>query len=111
IDPQVGAPVARATPRPGGPRRAGVRRAARRRRSVTGARTEQRVLALVTLGLVAFGLVMVFSVTSAPAAIGKRPPMTYLVTQSLYAAAGLVLLALLSRFDYHRLRPLAPLLL
>jgi len=78
---------------------------------LTRARTEQRVLVLVTLALVAFGLVMVFSVTSAPAALGNGDPMTYLVKQALYACAGLVLLALLSRFDYHRLRRLAPLLL
>ena len=74
-------------------------------------RMDQRVLVLVTLALVAFGLVMVFSATSAPAALGNGDPMTYLVKQALYALAGLVLLAALSRTDYHRLRPLAPMLL
>ena len=72
---------------------------------------EQRLLVLVTLGLVAFGLVMVFSATSASAALGAGDPMTFLVKQGAYALAGLVLLALASRFDYHRLRLLAPLLL
>ena len=72
---------------------------------------EQRLLVLVTLGLVAFGLVMVFSATSASAAIGAGDPMTFLVKQGAYALAGLLLLALASRFDYHRLRALAPLLL
>jgi cell division protein FtsW len=72
---------------------------------------EQRILVLVTLGLVAFGLVMVFSATSASAALGEGDPMRFLVKQSLYAGAGALLLALLSRFDYHRLRPLSPLLL
>ena len=69
---------------------------------------EQRVLVLVTLGLVAFGLVMVFSATSASAAIGEGDPMYFLVKQGLYALAGVTLLLVLSRFDYHRLRPLAP---
>jgi cell division protein FtsW len=72
---------------------------------------EQRLLVLVTLGLVAFGLVMVFSATSASAALGASDPMTFLVKQGAYALAGLVVLALASRFDYHRLRVLAPILL
>ena len=66
---------------------------------------------LVTLGLVAFGLVMVFSATSASAALGAGDPMTFLVKQGAYALVGLLLLALASRFDYHRLRALAPILL
>jgi len=72
---------------------------------------EQRLLILVTLGLVAFGLVMVFSATSASAALGEGDPMRFLVKQGLYAGAGLVLLAVFTRVDYHMLRPLAPLLL
>jgi cell division protein FtsW len=72
---------------------------------------EQRVLALVTLGLVAFGLVMVFSATSAAAAIGEGDPMRFLVKQGAYALVGVVLLTTLSRVDYHTLRALAPPLL
>ena len=72
---------------------------------------EQRLLILVTLGLVAFGLVMVFSATSASAALGEGDPMRFLIKQGLYAVAGLVLLAVFTRVDYHALRPLAPLLL
>jgi cell division protein FtsW len=81
-----------------------------KRRSDRG-QLEQRLLILVTLGLVAFGLVMVFSATSASAALGEGDPMRFLVKQGLYAGAGLVLLAVLTRVDYHALRPLAPLLL
>ena len=47
---------------------------------------EQRVLVLVTLGLVAFGLVMVFSATSASAAIGEGDPMYFLVKQGALRA-------------------------
>ena len=80
-------------------------------RSRVPGQLEQRLLVLVTLGLVAFGLVMVFSATSASAAIGAGDPMTFLVKQGAYALAGLLLLALASRFDYHRLRAIAPMLL
>jgi cell division protein FtsW len=77
----------------------------------TDGQLEQRLLILVTLGLVAFGLVMVFSATSASAALGAGDPMTFLFKQGAYAVVGLVLLALASRFDYHRLRAVAPVLL
>jgi cell division protein FtsW len=78
---------------------------------MTRGRLEQRVLGLVTLGLVAFGLVMVFSATSTPAALGNGDPMTFLTKQAVYACAGIVLLAVLSRIDYHRLRRLTPMFL
>jgi cell division protein FtsW len=81
-----------------------------RRRADQG-QLEQRLLILVTLGLVAFGLVMVFSATSASAALGEGDPMRFLIRQGLYAGAGLVLLAVFTRIDYHALRPLAPMLL
>jgi cell division protein FtsW len=81
-----------------------------RRRADRG-QLEQRLLILVTLGLVAFGLVMVFSATSASATLGEGDPMRFLVKQGIYAVAGLVVLAALSRVDYHLLRPFGPLLL
>jgi cell division protein FtsW len=73
---------------------------------------DQKLVALVTLGLVGFGLVMVYSATSASAALGDGDPMSYLKRQSVYALIGLVAMTTLARFDYHRLRYLAlPLLL
>jgi cell division protein FtsW len=69
---------------------------------------EQRLLVLVTLGLVAFGLVMVYSATSAAAALGNGDPVTFLKRQGLYAVAGVGLLVAASRFDHRRLRLLAP---
>jgi cell division protein FtsW len=74
-------------------------------------RFEQRLLVLVTLGLVAFGLVMVYSATSASAALGDGDPMSYLKRQTVYALLGIALMLVASRFDYHRLRYLAPPLL
>jgi len=72
---------------------------------------ESRLLTLVTLALVAFGLVMVYSATSAPAALGDGDPGYYLKKQGVYALAGLVLLVLASRTPYRSLRHLAPTLI
>jgi cell division protein FtsW len=72
---------------------------------------DQRILAFVTLGLVAFGLVMVYSATSASAAVGDGDSMAFLERQAVYAFVGVVFMTLAARFDYQRLRYLAPLLL
>ena len=73
---------------------------------------DYHLLVLVTLGLVAFGLVMVYSASSARAALAADDPAYYLKRQAVYALAGVVALALLSRVDYRRLRfAVAPLLL
>src|ERR671930_1368049 len=69
---------------------------------------ESRLLALVTLGLVAFGLVMVYSATSAAAALGNADPSAYLKRQAAYAVLGVLLLIGASRFDYRKLKALAP---
>jgi cell division protein FtsW len=69
---------------------------------------DSRLLILVTLALVAFGLVMVYSATSAAAAVGGKNPTYYLERQGMYAAAGIVLMVLAQRGDYRRLRSLAP---
>jgi cell division protein FtsW len=72
---------------------------------------EGHLLVLVTLGLVAFGLVMVFSATSAAATIGNGDPITYLKRQAVYAAFGVAVLIGASRFDYRALPALAPTLI
>jgi cell division protein FtsW len=71
-------------------------------------RVESQILVLVTLGLVAFGLVMVYSATSAAAAVGDGDPGYYLKRQTVYALLGVGLLVVASRFDYRDLRALAP---
>jgi cell division protein FtsW len=71
-------------------------------------RFDQRFLVLVTLGLVAFGMVMVYSATSASAALGNGDPMSFLKRQTAYALLGLVVMAVASQIDYHRLRYVAP---
>jgi cell division protein FtsW len=79
--------------------------------SAADGRFDQKLLALVTLGLVAFGLVMVYSSTSAAAALGNGDSMAFLERQAIYALLGIVLMVVASQLDYHRLRYLAPALL
>jgi cell division protein FtsW len=69
---------------------------------------EANVLVLVTLSLVAFGMVMVYSATSASATIGGGNPAYYLKRQAIYALLGIVLLVLARRWKYRRLRYAAP---
>jgi len=71
---------------------------------------EARLLLLVSFGLVAFGLVMVYSATSASAALENGDPAYYVKRQAIYAALGLVLMFVLARFRFQTLRGLAPLL-
>jgi cell division protein FtsW len=72
---------------------------------------DSRLLILVTLALVAFGLVMVYSATSAAAAVGGNDPSYYLKRQGVYAALGIVLMMVAQRWDYRRLKALAPTLI
>jgi cell division protein FtsW len=74
-------------------------------------RMEWNVLLFVTLALVAFGLVMVYSATSAPAALGNGDPTGYLERQAAYALIGLVLLVVAARTPYTAWRSIAPALL
>jgi cell division protein FtsW len=69
---------------------------------------ESNVLVLVTLALVAFGMVMVYSATSASAAIGGGNSVYYLKRQGLFALIGVAALVLARRWNYRRLRHLAP---
>jgi len=71
-------------------------------------RVEVKILVLVTLALVAFGLVMVYSATSAAAALGDGDPSYYLKRQGVYAVLGVALMLVASRFDFRGLRALAP---
>src|SRR6476469_2288401 len=72
---------------------------------------DSRLLIMVTLALVAFGLVMVYSATSAAAAVGGKDPSYYLKRQGIYAALGIVLMMVAQRWDYRRLKALAPMLI
>ena len=71
---------------------------------------EWNLLVLVTAALVLFGLVMVYSATSGSATLDHTNPQGYLVRQTLYAGAGVVVLFVVSRMELDRLRALAPVL-
>ena len=71
---------------------------------------DSSVLILVTLGLVAFGLVMVYSATSASAALANGDPAYYLKRQAIYAVLGIALMVAASRLDFRVLRRVAPVL-
>jgi cell division protein FtsW len=77
---------------------------------VKRAQLDVQILVLVTLALVAFGLVMVYSATSASATVSNADPNSYLKRQAIYATIGLVLLFVFSRVDFRSWRKLAPLL-
>jgi cell division protein FtsW len=68
---------------------------------------EYHLLVLVTLALVAFGLVMVYSASSARGLLASGDAAYYLKRQALYALVGLAGLVVLSRVDFRRLRELA----
>ena len=69
---------------------------------------EGHILILVSLALVAFGLVMVYSATSAPAAVGDSDAGYYLKRQALYALLGLVVLGVCARVRFASWRTYAP---
>ena len=69
---------------------------------------ESHVLILVTLGLVAFGLVMVYSATSASATLRDADPGYYLKRQALYALVGVIAMALAARTPFSAWRRLSP---
>jgi cell division protein FtsW len=64
------------------------------------------VMAAVAIALLGFGLVMVYSASAVEATVGFGDPQYYLKRHSAFGLAALVVMLLLSRFDYHRFRPL-----
>ncbi len=64
------------------------------------------VLAAVAVALVGFGIVMVFSASIVEATVSFADPQYYLKRQTLFGIAAVVLMFLVSGFDYHRLRVL-----
>ena len=64
------------------------------------------VLAAVVIALLGFGVVMVYSASVIEATVIFRDPQHFLKRQAIYAVAGLVVMLVVSRIDYHKLRPL-----
>jgi cell division protein FtsW len=84
----------------------GQKRSTRRREQV--APVEYHLLLLVTLGLVAFGLVMVYSASSGVAVLSNRDPLSVLAKQAVYAAIGVVAMLVCARVPYRQLRYAGP---
>jgi cell division protein FtsW len=70
------------------------------------------VLAAVVVGLIGFGVVMVYSASAVQATVQHHDPQFFLKRQAAYAFAALLTLFGVSRIDYHRLYKLTyPLLM
>jgi cell division protein FtsW len=63
------------------------------------------VLAAAAIGLLGFGVVMVYSASIIEATTVFRNPQYFLVRQSIFAATGLVIILTVSRIDVHKLKP------
>lgn len=68
------------------------------------ARGVDATLLSAVLGMLGFGLVMVFSASSVEAGVVNHNAYFYLERQAIWAILGLTLMAILSRMDYHLLR-------
>jgi cell division protein FtsW len=62
------------------------------------------VLAAIVIGLIGFGVVMVFSASTIEATVTFRDPYYFLKKQGFYALLALAVMTVMSRVDYHRLR-------
>ncbi len=61
------------------------------------------VLAALVIGLIGFGVVMVYSASAVQATLHYHDPQFFLKRQAAYAAGGLGLFFILGMVDYHRL--------
>jgi cell division protein FtsW len=62
------------------------------------------VLAALAIGLLGFGVVMVFGASSIEATVAWHSPFYFLQRQALFACAGLAVMMLCAHLDYRRLR-------
>jgi cell division protein FtsW len=61
------------------------------------------VLAALVVGLIGFGVVMVYSASAVQATLHYHDPQFFLKRQAAYAAGGVALFFILGLIDYHRL--------
>jgi cell division protein FtsW len=61
------------------------------------------VLAALVVGLIGFGVVMVYSASAVQATLHYHDPQFFLKRQAAYAAGGIALFFILGLVDYHRL--------
>lgn len=77
-------------------------------RAPAGSIRPESLLSATVLGLVCFGLVMVFSTSSATALLNDGDPLGLAIRQGLYALAGLGAFAVFARMSPDGLRRLGP---
>ncbi|MFN8109777.1 MAG: putative lipid II flippase FtsW [Thermoleophilia bacterium] len=80
--------------------------AAPRRRASHGPKPE-KLLVVMVLGLVCFGMVMVYSASSAPAVLNHADPAKLLIRQGIFAAIGFAAFWCTRRMDLRALNRLA----
>ncbi len=78
------------------------------RRSATAAAAPERLLTGAVLALVSFGLVMVYSTSSATALLNDGDPLGLLARQAAYAVVGLGAYAVFARMSPEGMRRLGP---
>ena len=64
------------------------------------------ILAALAIALVGFGVIMVFSASAVEATVSFGDAQYYLKRQVVYGIAAVVLMFVVARIDYHRLRPI-----
>lgn len=108
---RAGAEGAKTRPTPV-PRRASRLRRVGRFVMTSGAGGVDVVLASAVIALIGFGIVMVYSASSFEATVKFHDAQYFLKRQVVYAGMALVVMWVVSRFDYHHLRRLTyPILL
>jgi cell division protein FtsW len=65
-----------------------------------------QVLAAITIALIGFGVVMVYSASVIEATVVFRDPQYFLKRQAIYGAVSIALVFVVSRIDYHKIKPL-----
>lgn len=62
------------------------------------------VLAAITIALIGFGVVMVYSASAVEATVNHKDPQYFLKRQAIFALLSLIVMWLTSRFDYRKLQ-------
>ena len=91
-----------------GARSVNVKGMTKRRRPVSLA---EQVLVIATMGLVAFGVIMVYSASSGDVLEMHGNSLFFLEREGAYALAGLIALAICARIDYRLIGKLSPVLI
>ena len=62
------------------------------------------ILAAIAIALIGFGVIMVFTASAVEATVSFSDPQYYLKRQVIFGIASVILMFVVARIDYHRLR-------